>query len=95
MAYGLIVINFIPATPSHARFLTDSERDAAIHRMGLDAHGATQTSKVESEKFSWHWVSTSSTVAKLKLTCVGPDGNSECQYYLTKPEFLRHYHTVS
>lgn len=56
IVYGLIVIWFLPATPSHARFLTDAERDAAVHRMGLDAHGATPTSKVESERFSWHWV---------------------------------------
>ncbi|KAL9024624.1 MAG: hypothetical protein Q9196_006384, partial [Gyalolechia fulgens] len=55
IAYGLVVIFFLPATPSNARFLTDSERDAAVHRMGLDAHGASPESKVESEKFSWHW----------------------------------------
>ncbi|KAL8700175.1 MAG: hypothetical protein Q9201_005595 [Fulgogasparrea decipioides] len=56
VAYGLVVIFFLPATPSHARFLTETERHAAVHRMGLDAHGASQESKVESEKFSWHWV---------------------------------------
>ncbi|KAL8663995.1 MAG: hypothetical protein Q9202_003412 [Teloschistes flavicans] len=56
IAYGLVTIFFLPATPSHARFLSEAEREAAVHRMGLDAHGATQASKVESEKFSWHWV---------------------------------------
>ncbi|KAL8787727.1 MAG: hypothetical protein Q9213_002047 [Squamulea squamosa] len=56
VAYGLVVIWFLPPTPSHARFLTEVQREAAVHRMGLDAHGATQESKVESEKFSWHWV---------------------------------------
>lgn len=57
VVYGLVAIYFLPATPSHAKFLEDCEREAAVYRMGLDAHGATPTSKVESEKFSWHWVS--------------------------------------
>ncbi|KAL8819372.1 MAG: hypothetical protein Q9223_002186 [Gallowayella weberi] len=56
VAYGLITIWFIPATPNQARFLTEVEKEAAVHRMGLDAHGASQESKVESERFSWHWV---------------------------------------
>ncbi|KAL8771426.1 MAG: hypothetical protein Q9209_003094 [Squamulea sp. 1 TL-2023] len=56
VAYGLVTIWFLPPTPSHARFLTEAQREAAVHRMGLDAHGASQESKVESEKFSWHWV---------------------------------------
>ncbi|KAI4103402.1 MAG: hypothetical protein L6R37_003841 [Teloschistes peruensis] len=56
IAYGLVTICFLPATPSKAKFLSVVEREAAVHRMGLDAHGASQASKVESEKFSWHWV---------------------------------------
>lgn len=57
VAYGLVSIWFLPATPSHAKFLTEFEIEAAVHRMGLDAHGASKESRVESEKFSWHWVS--------------------------------------
>ncbi|KAL8898747.1 MAG: hypothetical protein Q9207_006547 [Kuettlingeria erythrocarpa] len=56
IAYGLVVVFFMPATPSDARFLSELEREAAVHRMALDAHGATPTSKVESETFSWYWV---------------------------------------
>lgn len=56
IAYGLVVIFVLPPTPSHARFLLESEREAAAHRMSLDAHGATHASRVESETFSWHWV---------------------------------------
>ncbi|KAL8868989.1 MAG: hypothetical protein Q9174_004608 [Haloplaca sp. 1 TL-2023] len=54
--YGLVTLFFLPPTPSHARFLSQNEREAAVHRMGLDSHGASQESKVEAEKFSWHWV---------------------------------------
>ncbi|KAL8652230.1 MAG: hypothetical protein Q9210_002808 [Variospora velana] len=56
VAYGLVVIFYLPPTPSGARFLSESDREAAVYRMGLDAHGASQASKVESERFSWHWV---------------------------------------
>ncbi|KAL9631438.1 MAG: hypothetical protein Q9204_004230 [Flavoplaca sp. TL-2023a] len=56
VAYGLVAIWFLPATPSNAMFLTEAEREAAVHRMGLDAHGASKESKVECERFSWHWV---------------------------------------
>lgn len=56
VAYGLVVIFFLPPTPSRARFLSESDREAAVDRMGLDSHGASQASKVESERFSWHWV---------------------------------------
>lgn len=56
VAYGLVTVWFLPATPSNATFLTEAEREAAVHRMGLDAHGASKESKVESERFSWHWV---------------------------------------
>ncbi|KAL8945777.1 MAG: hypothetical protein Q9222_007731, partial [Ikaeria aurantiellina] len=56
IVYGLVTIFFLPPTPSYAKFLTEDEKHAAVHRMGLDAHGASATSKVESERFSWHWV---------------------------------------
>ncbi|KAL9596632.1 MAG: hypothetical protein Q9219_005669 [cf. Caloplaca sp. 3 TL-2023] len=67
IAYGLVVIFFLPATPSHAKFLTDAEREAAVHRMTIDAHGATPTSKVEGERFSWHWVSVLLIILRPKL----------------------------
>ena len=56
VVYGLVAIWFLPATPSHATFLSQAEREAAVHRMGLDAHGANKESRVETEQFSWHWV---------------------------------------
>ncbi|KAK8170119.1 major facilitator superfamily domain-containing protein [Phyllosticta citrichinensis] len=51
-----VTVFFLPHTPSDAKFLTEEERDAAIARMRLDSHGATQTGDVESETFSWFWV---------------------------------------
>jgi hypothetical protein len=53
---GVAAIFFLPHSPSHAKFLTQEEIYAATHRMKLDAHGATTTSDVDQEKFSWHWV---------------------------------------
>lgn len=47
---------FLPHTPTDSKFLTEEERYAAIHRMKLDAHGATTSSDVAQETFSWHWV---------------------------------------
>ncbi len=47
---------FLPHTPSESKFLTEEERYTAVHRMKLDAHGATTTSDVGQEEFSWHWV---------------------------------------
>ncbi|KAL9044505.1 MAG: hypothetical protein Q9214_002361 [Letrouitia sp. 1 TL-2023] len=54
--YGIVTIFFLPATPDDSQFLSAVEREAAVHRMNLDAHGATKASKVEAETFSWRWV---------------------------------------
>ena len=54
--YGMLAIFFLPATPSESLFLSEPERNAAIHRMTLDAHGANEASRVEAEVFSWRWV---------------------------------------
>lgn len=45
----------MPDTPATARFLTDEERDWALRRMRLDAHGATNVN-VDEEGFDWYWV---------------------------------------
>ena len=54
--FGLMTITFLPHTPMTANFLTEEERAVAVSRMKLDAHGASNASNVEGEKFSWHWV---------------------------------------
>ncbi|KAJ8115725.1 hypothetical protein OPT61_g2699 [Boeremia exigua] len=45
----------MPDTPATARFLTAEEKDWALRRMRLDAHGATDVD-VDEEKFDWYWV---------------------------------------
>ena len=54
--YGIVTMFFLPHTPAESRFLTEEERNAAIHRMTLDAHGASSASDVAREEFSWRWV---------------------------------------
>lgn len=56
IVFGLIACWFLPHTPGHASFLTEQQREAAIARMRLDAHGASAANDVEHESFSWHWV---------------------------------------
>ena len=53
---GIITIFFLPNTPNRSRFLTQTEREAAILRMQHDAHGSNLTATVDSETFSWRWV---------------------------------------
>ena len=53
--YGLLTIFFMPHTPSQAKCLTEDEKAAAVARMKLDSHGASNASDVESERFSWLW----------------------------------------
>lgn len=53
--FGLFTILFLPHTPSQAKCLNEEEKGAAVARMKLDAHGASNASNVESEKFSWVW----------------------------------------
>lgn len=45
----------MPDTPATAPFLNDEEKDWALRRMRLDAHGAI-TVDVDEEKFDWYWV---------------------------------------
>lgn len=45
----------MPDTPATARFLSDEEKDWALRRMRLDAHGSTNVD-VDEEKFDWYWV---------------------------------------
>ncbi|KAI9818389.1 MAG: hypothetical protein M1827_000447 [Pycnora praestabilis] len=54
--FGILTMFFLPHTPSQTTFLTEEERHVAVSRMKLDAHGATTTSDVAQERFSWHWV---------------------------------------
>lgn len=54
--FGVICFFFLPSTPADASFLTDEERNAAMARMKLDAHGATNTGDVNEEHFDWRWV---------------------------------------
>lgn len=53
--FGIICYFFMPDTPATARFLTDEEKDWALRRMRLDAHGATSVN-VDEEGFDWYWV---------------------------------------
>lgn len=54
--FGILTTFFLPNSPSHSRFLTEEERIGALHRLKLDARGASSTSDVNDEAFSWHWV---------------------------------------
>ena len=54
--YGIVAMFFLPHTPGSAKFLTEEERSGALQRMKMDAHGATTSSDVAQEKFSWVWV---------------------------------------
>lgn len=54
--FAILTTIFLPNTPSHSRFLTEQERDGALLRLKLDARGASSTSDVDREAFSWHWV---------------------------------------
>jgi hypothetical protein len=54
--FGIFAAFSLPHTPGHAKFLSEEEKYAATHRMGLDGHGATTSSGIDREKFSWHWV---------------------------------------
>ncbi|CBX90386.1 similar to MFS transporter [Plenodomus lingam JN3] len=53
--FGGICFFFLPDTPASAGFLTDGEKDWALRRMRLDAHGSTSVD-VNEEKASWSWV---------------------------------------
>lgn len=54
--FGILTMFFLPHVPAEAKFLTEEERGAAVARMRMDAHGATNTGDVEGEKFNWVWV---------------------------------------
>ena len=54
--FGILTMFFLPHTPSQSKLLTEEERNGAIHRMTLDAHGASAASDVASPKFSWRWL---------------------------------------
>ncbi|EOD46495.1 Major facilitator superfamily [Neofusicoccum parvum] len=54
--FGITTMFFLPHTPAESKFLTEEERNAAVVRMRMDAHGATTTGDVEGETFNWFWV---------------------------------------
>lgn len=55
VVFGVTCAFFMPDTPATARFLSAEEKDWALKRMRLDAHGATHVD-VDEEKFDWYWV---------------------------------------
>ncbi|KAH6618454.1 MFS transporter-like protein [Boeremia exigua] len=55
VVFGITCFFFMPDTPSTAKFLSAEEKDWALMRMRLDAHGATDVD-VDDEKFDWYWV---------------------------------------
>jgi len=55
VCFGILTIFFLPHTPMQAKCLTEEEKVAAVARMKLDAHGASNKSTVESERFNWQW----------------------------------------
>ncbi|KAF2854725.1 MFS transporter-like protein [Plenodomus tracheiphilus IPT5] len=55
VVFGIVCFFFLPDTPASAGFLTDEEKEWALRRMRLDAHGST-TVDVNDEKASWYWV---------------------------------------
>lgn len=55
VVFGVICFFFMPDTPATARFLSAEEKEWALRRMRLDAHGSTQVD-VDEEKFDWYWV---------------------------------------
>ncbi|CAO2649150.1 Nn.00g100990.m01.CDS01 [Neocucurbitaria sp. VM-36] len=56
VVFGIICFFFMPDTPAAAQFLNDEEKEWALRRMRLDAHGSSTAAAVEDEKFSWYWV---------------------------------------
>jgi hypothetical protein len=52
VAYGIIVIFFLPHTPNDAKFLSEEERKYAADRLRADSHGASDTD-AKYEEFSW------------------------------------------
>jgi len=47
---------FLPNTPGAAGFLSEEEQRIAASRLHRDLHGATQSQRVEEERFNWHEV---------------------------------------
>jgi MFS family permease len=94
--FGMVTIFFLPHTPGSASFLTPEERIGALHRMKLDSHGATATSDVAQEQFSWKWVRKLSTsLESWMLIPTGPNGAAQHQHYSPEYQLLRYYHSVS
>ncbi|KAF2238653.1 MFS general substrate transporter [Viridothelium virens] len=54
--FGMLTIFFLPHVPAESKFLTEEERQAAVARLRLDAHGSTVTGDAAHEEFSWYWV---------------------------------------
>ncbi|KAF2720698.1 MFS general substrate transporter [Polychaeton citri CBS 116435] len=50
---GITAFFFLPNTPGSARFLSPRDQELAAHRLHLDLHGATTSSRVDDEHFSW------------------------------------------
>lgn len=54
--FGILTTFYLPDSPARSQFLTEEEKFASLHRLILDARGATDEADVNQEKFSWHWV---------------------------------------
>lgn len=52
VVYAILLVFFLPHTPGESKFLTEEEREVAVRRLHLDAHGSLP----EHEQFSWRWV---------------------------------------
>ncbi|KAF1846006.1 MFS general substrate transporter [Cucurbitaria berberidis CBS 394.84] len=56
VVFGIVCFFFMPDTPAAAHFLNDEEKEWALRRMRLDAHGSSAVVAVDDERFSWYWM---------------------------------------
>jgi hypothetical protein len=83
VVFGIVCFFFMPDTPAAAAFLSDEEKEWALRRMRLDAHGSTTASAVDEEKFSWYW-------AKMALTAPQTYFCAFIWFFLLVPLYVRH-----
>lgn len=89
----------LPNSPARSQFLTEEEKVASLHRLILDARGATDEADVNQEKFSWHWVKRSSNLKSYYFVectdgILGSISGLQCQYDTFESEFFCDHHTV-
>lgn len=82
VTFGIICFFFMPDTPAAAGFLNDEEKEWALRRMRLDAHGSTVVD-VDDEKASWYWV-------KMALKAPQTYFCSFIWFFLLVPLYVRH-----